>query len=62
MRLVLALKIEPVEKPEELALQVLSCLEKLPLSFSTILAFTPDEELTETVIELNKIFAEKRND
>lgn len=62
MRLVLALKIDPPEDSNELALAVMSCLDQLPIKFSSIIAFTPDDGLTATVAHLNRFLEEKRND
>ena len=62
LRLVLALKIQPPTDQQDLALQILSCLEKLPIEFSSVVAFTPDEGLNEVVATFNKVFSEKKND
>jgi hypothetical protein len=62
MRLVLALKIDPPSDTNELALQLMSCLDKLPCKFRSIIAFTPDEGLEATVAHLNKLFGEQRDE
>ena len=62
MRLVLALKIDLPIDQDEFAMQVMGCLEKLPVPFRSVVAFTPDDGLVATVAHLNKFFEEKRND
>ena len=62
MRLVLALKIDPPEDTNELALAVMSCLDKLPIQFRSVIAFTPDEGMEATVAHMNKLLGERRND
>lgn len=59
MRLILALKIDPPEDTQALALQLLQCLEKLPINFSTVIAFSPDEEMDKAIAELNSVLVRK---
>ena len=59
MRLVLALKIEDPVDVDQLALQVMHCLENLPLPFSQVVAFTPDEGMEETIAKLNTLLMRK---
>lgn len=59
MRLVLALKIEDPVDLDQLATQVMGCLEKLPIPFSHVVAFTPDEGMEEAIAKLNSMLVRK---
>lgn len=59
MRLILALRIPDPVDTDQLAMQLSDCLAKLPLPFSNVIAFTPDEGMEETIAKLNSVLVRK---